>query len=207
MALLAVAVDAAVAVGELDAARLLCRRLDADAAASCSRFGSAAAERGRGQIAAGAGDADVAIGHLRTAADAFLRVGLPMESARTNLALGALLRRRGQRRSAQEALQAARDTFVAFGLDGLCREVDAEVARLGVRRNQDAGQLTASERQVAALVALGLRNSEVAASLYVSVKTVETHLSRVYRKLDVRGRGELIATADRRDTAGSAEDL
>jgi DNA-binding CsgD family transcriptional regulator len=69
--------------------------------------------------------------------------------------------------------------------------VEAEVERLGDRAGADA--LTRTERTIAALVADGMTNAEVAAQLYVSPRTVEAHLTRIYRKEGVRSRSELAA--------------
>ena len=81
----------------------------------------------------------------------------------------------------------------------------AALERTGVRRAAAAEELSAAERQVADLAAAGATNKEIAATLYMSVKTVEAHLTRVYRKLDVRSRAELasrlvpVAASSRRD--------
>jgi DNA-binding CsgD family transcriptional regulator len=191
------AVEAAAAVGELEAAARLCVRLERDAARLESAFGVAASRRARGYIAQGRGQHDEAEASFADAADRFTAAELPLEAARSLLALGAMLRRTGQRRRARETLQAARETFAACGAHGLLRDADAELARISGRTVTAPSELTESERQVAELVARGLRNADVARSLHLSVKTVETHLGRIYRKLELSSRGELIAAMNR----------
>jgi DNA-binding NarL/FixJ family response regulator len=84
------------------------------------------------------------------------------------------------------------ELFRAAGAIGFADQAAAELARCGQQRKSST-ELTASERQVATLVAQGASNAEVAAALFLSVKTVETHLSRVYRKVGVRSRAGLAA--------------
>jgi DNA-binding CsgD family transcriptional regulator len=202
-AVLPAAIEAAVAVGEMDEADTLCNRLERESAALGSRFGFAAARRSRGFIADVRGDLDEAGRCFADAADAFTSLGVPLEAGRAFMALGALLRRRGQRRRAREALSSARTIFTDSGAHGLIRGCDAELGRISGRLASTSAQLTESERQVAELVATGLRNVDVARTLHVSVKTVETHLGHTYRKLGVTNRTELAAhLADHRSTNG-----
>jgi DNA-binding NarL/FixJ family response regulator len=78
-----------------------------------------------------------------------------------------------------------------MGSPGWVDEVGAELARVGARRPQPSGELTPAERRVAELAADGLANKEIGQALFVSVKTVEGHLSHVYAKLGVRSRAQL----------------
>ena len=73
------------------------------------------------------------------------------------------------------------------------RRAEAELARISGRSAGDRTALTPTERQVAQLVAAGRTNREVAQELFVSVRTVESNLTRIYAKLDVRSRAELAA--------------
>ncbi|MDT4908522.1 MAG: hypothetical protein QOI69_1763 [Pseudonocardiales bacterium] len=190
------AVEAAAALGLLDEARALCARLERDSAGLRSRFGLAAVARSRGFIALADGDHDRAQACFDEAADAFLRLGVPLEAARTYLALGSLLRRDGQRRRGREALSTARMIFDVSGAAGLVRDCDVELAKISGRVASGSSQLTKSERQVADLVATGMRNVDVAHALNLSIKTVETHLGSVYRKLGVANRTELSTRID-----------
>jgi DNA-binding CsgD family transcriptional regulator len=119
-----------------------------------------------------------------------------LQTGRNWLALGATLRRAGHRTAAREGLSRALGIFVATGARGWAERAAAELRALGARTSRPAGgdpvnTLTPQEARVAQLVAGGARNREVAASLFVTPKTVETHLAAIYRKLGVRSRAEL----------------
>ncbi len=114
---------------------------------------------------------------------------MPFDLARTLLAAGAARRRAKEKRAARDAIGAAVETFERVGAAVWLRYAQGELARVGGR--VPSSDLTASERRVAELVAEGLRNKEVAAALFVTEKTVEATLSRVYVKLGVRSRAEL----------------
>jgi DNA-binding CsgD family transcriptional regulator len=119
----------------------------------------------------------------------------PFERARTELCLGERLRRTRQRADAREPLRSALETFERLGADPWTERARAELAASGeTARRRDpyaAEQLTAQELQVALVVAQGATNKEAGASLFLSPKTIESHLGRVYRKLNVRSRTEL----------------
>jgi DNA-binding CsgD family transcriptional regulator len=116
----------------------------------------------------------------------------PFGRARALLALGALRRRGRQKRAAREAIEAAVGEFEAIGFPGWVARARSELGRIGGRVREQG--LTAAERRVAALVAEGRTNREVAAVLFLGERTVETHLSHVYAKLGVRSRAELART-------------
>ena len=82
--------------------------------------------------------------------------------------------------------------FTALGAPIQAQQATAELSRLGGRRAVTGG-LTPAEARIAGLVGAGQTNSEVAATLFMSVRTVESHLGRIYRKLGVRSRTELVA--------------
>lgn len=118
----------------------------------------------------------------------------PVDRALLRLEEGAALRRAGRRAEAAAALEAAATTFEALGAVPFLDRVDAERAMLGRRRRRRAiapGGLTPSEHAVADLAAQGWSNKEIAADLVLSVKTVEFHLSNVFRKLEVANRTQL----------------
>ncbi len=115
---------------------------------------------------------------------------MPFERARTLLALGSTRRRAKRRRAARESLDEALAIFEELGARLWSEKAREELARIG-GRPKPTGDLTPTERRVAALVAEGRSNKEAAAALFVTVKTVESNLSRVYAKLGVRSRAEL----------------
>ena len=138
-----------------------------------------------------------AAGEAAEADDAFAnavaeheRLGLPLERARTLLAHGVALRRARQKRSARAALEEAETIFERLGSRLWAERARSELARVGGRA-PSRGALTPTEQRVAGLAAAGKANKEIAAELYVTVRTVETHLTKIYEKLGVRGRAEL----------------
>lgn len=126
---------------------------------------------------------------------------MPAELGRTLLALGRLHRRRNERQRAQECLSRAAAVFGAAGTPHWAEVAREELGRAQGRRGS-AGRLTPTELQVAELAVAGLRNAEIAARLFLSGKTVEANLSRIYRKLGVRSRTELAARMPSQGTAG-----
>ena len=118
-----------------------------------------------------------------------------LERARTQLCYGERLRRAGRRSDARVQLRAALATLERLGSDSFASRARAELEASGeTARRGDVGltvELTPRELQVALAVAAGATNREAGAALFLSPKTIELHLSRVYRKLDVRSRTEL----------------
>lgn len=190
-------IEALLALGRLDEAQA---RLD-ELEARPGRWAEAAAGRARGLLEATSGDVPRAVGALEEAREQAAALGDPFELARTLLALGVVQRRAKQRGAARESLTAARLTFEQVGARLWGRRARDELARVGGRAPSD-GELTPMERRVTELVAAGKSNRETAAELVVTVRTVETHLSHIYRKLGVRSRTELAAQA-RRETAAA----
>jgi DNA-binding CsgD family transcriptional regulator len=115
--------------------------------------------------------------------------GEPFERGRILLALGRALRRAKQGARAREAFVEARRIFEQAGPQELAATAQAEIARCGNRATE--GELSASEQRVAELVAEGLSNREIAAAAFISTKTVEANLARIYRKLGIRSRAQL----------------
>jgi DNA-binding NarL/FixJ family response regulator len=115
---------------------------------------------------------------------------MPFERGRTLLALGTLQRRARRRKAARDTLGGALGLFEGLGAESWADNARGELARIG-GRTPSGGELTASERRIAELVALGRTNREVADELVISVHTVEAALTHVYRKLEVRSRTEL----------------
>jgi DNA-binding CsgD family transcriptional regulator len=184
------AIHALLAAGEIPRARCFLQELEDAGRRLDAPWSLAQAARYRGVLAAGEGrlaDAEAAF------AEAFRqheRVDAPFEKGRTLLARGEVLRRAKRKRAARESLEAAAATFTALGTPLWAAHAAAALQRVG-GRPAATDALTASERRVAELVALGRSNKEVAAELFVTVRTVEAHLSKVYAKLGLRSRAEL----------------
>jgi DNA-binding CsgD family transcriptional regulator len=183
-------IEALIALGKLDAAAELLGWYAANAERLGRRSALATAARCRGLLAGARRDVDGAVAELGGALALHEGVPIPLELGRTQLALGTALRRARQRGAAREALESARDTFGAIGARVWAGRAEAELQRLG-GRPPSSGALTPTERRVAELVARGLQTKQVAATLFVSPKTVEGHLTRIYGKLGVGSRTEL----------------
>jgi DNA-binding CsgD family transcriptional regulator/tetratricopeptide (TPR) repeat protein len=140
-------------------------------------------------------DCDRAERHFREALAWHAVRPQPFEQARTAMYFGEMLRRNRRRADARPLLREAVDVFRRLGAEPFARRAAAELAASGDRRERrevtPAGSLTPRELQVAQAVAAGLSNPEVAAALFVTTKTVETHLSSAYRKLGLRSRTQL----------------
>ena len=153
-------------------------------------------QRVRGRIAAAHGEAGAAVAAYEAAIAGSGAAGIPFERAMAELALGELLRRQGSRRAAAARLEAALATFTDLGARPSAERARRELAACGLtpvkRRGADRDRLTPQEQAVRRLVATGMTNREVAAELLVSTKTVEVHLTRVFRKLGVASRAELV---------------
>ena len=149
----------------------------------------AQAMRCRGLVAAADGEIDDGLALLEEAARRHAVAGDPFGRARAHLALGRVLRRARQKRAARAAGEQALAAFEELGAHGWAERARAELGSIGGRRR--AVGLTPAERRVAALVAEGRTNREVAAALFLGERTVETHLSHIYAKLGVRSRTEL----------------
>ncbi len=118
-----------------------------------------------------------------------------MHLARVELLYGEWLRRERRQRDAREHLQAAYDVFREIGADGFAERARLELAAAGGTARQPAsspgGGLTPQELQVAALAAAGFTNLEIGSRLFISPKTVDYHLGKVFRKLGVGSRRQL----------------
>jgi DNA-binding NarL/FixJ family response regulator len=163
-------------------------------AAGAERLGRASAlaasARCRGLLAATAGDGEVAVSAFEEAIALHAAAPQALSRARTLLALGAALRRLKRKRPARQALEEALAAFERAGAAVWAERARSELGRISGRAPA-SGALTPAEERVAALVAEGRTNREVAAALFISDRTVEGHLSRIYGKLGVRSRTEL----------------
>jgi ATP/maltotriose-dependent transcriptional regulator MalT len=183
-------VEALIGMGDLGSADELLSWYEGCAQSLNRQSAIAASARCRGLLAAARGDADAARALLAGAIDRHADVPLPLERARTVMALGVVERRLRRKRVARETLEDALSAFEGVGARLWAQCARDELNRIGGRRAQ-TDELTASERRVAELVGQGLSNSEVASQLFLSPKTVEFHLRNIFRKLGVRSRTEL----------------
>jgi DNA-binding CsgD family transcriptional regulator len=157
--------------------------------------------RCRALLEAQAGRLDCAQTHAERALVAHERLPMPVELARTLLVLGQIQRRRGERRAARESLARALGLFEQLGAPLWAEKARAETRRIGVRRAPT--ELTENEQLVAELAAEGLTNREIAARMFISRRTVEANLVRVYRKLEISSRAQLGARMATRESGTS----
>jgi len=183
-------VEALVAVDELAEAETITDRLEERSRKLGRGSGTAVALRCRGLLGAARGELEPALASLEEAVALHERLPLPFDTARSLHVLGSVRRRAGRKREAREALERARDELERLGASIWLEQVALELGRIGGRA-PSGSELTSSEERVAALVAEGHTNREVAAALFLSERTVESHLSHVYRKLGLRSRAEL----------------
>lgn len=146
------------------------------------------------------GDLDAARSCFQEAIALLEPLPLRYDRARVHFAYGQTLRRAGRRAEADAVITTARDAYLALGAATYVARCDRELAAGGVhatRGQRDLDDLTPQEEAVAGLVAQGRSNKEVAAELFLSVKTVQYHLTRIYAKVGVRSRAELAARRTR----------
>jgi DNA-binding CsgD family transcriptional regulator len=182
-------VEALLELGRIEEAVPVLDRWHEDATRLGRRRVLAHVVRGRGLVAAARGEVDEAVSLLDQAVARHDEVGDAFGRARALLALGVIRRRERQKRAAREAIASALEAFETLGAANWAEKARAEVGRIGGRTRQEG--LTAAERRVAALVAEGRTNQEVAAALFLGERTVASHLTRIYAKLGVRSRTEL----------------
>ena len=181
-------VEALVELGELDEARTVTRTLCDLVAEGEHPWGHATARRCTALIRLGASWDPESAEALADAAADYEQLRLPFDHARTLLSLGSHARRARKWGAARAALGQAVTVFDSVGSPGWTELARAELARIGGRRAADRGELTTTERRIAELAASGLSNKELAQTLFVTVSTVESHLTRVYAKLGIRSR-------------------
>ena len=176
-------------LGRIDDAVRVLDAWEADAARVVREWVLAHVTRCRGLVAAAQGDVGRAGFLLEQAVAQHDEVGDPFGRARALLALGIVRRRARQKRAARDAIRAALNGFEQLGAATWVERASAELGRIGGRTREEG--LSAAERRVAALVAEGQTNREVAAALFLGERTVASHLTHIYAKLGVRSRTEL----------------
>jgi DNA-binding CsgD family transcriptional regulator len=202
------AAEAMIAVGQFDNAEPLIGFLESHGSRLDRSWMLAAGARCRAMLLAAQGDVDAAEAVARQAITEHDKVPMPFERARTLLLLGQLQRRRRLKEAAAATLEEALGEFKRMGAPLWADRVRAELARTNVsptrvrtnvsptrdRTNVSPTReqlLTPSEQRVAELAASGMTNKDIAAKLFISPKTVEHNIGRIYRKLGIRSRAEL----------------
>jgi DNA-binding CsgD family transcriptional regulator len=183
------AIEALIAAERCQEAAPLVDELDR-AVTSDRPWALATRARCRGLLQAATGHLAEAEASLELAMLEHERLPRPFEQGRTLLCLGVVQRRLRRQRAARQSLNEACRIFETLGAARWTDRAYAESARIAGRAS-NALALTPTEEQVAAFVADGRTNHEVAAALFISVKTVESNLTRIYRKLGVSSRREL----------------
>ena len=200
------AIEALVSLGRLEEAEALLDRLERQGRTLDRPWAIATAGRGLGLLTAARGDLSAARSALEQALVEHRRVPQPFELARTLLVKGEVERRAKQKRAARSTLEQALDLFLALGAPLWARRARDDLARVGAAM-PPSSELTPTEQRIAELVGEGRKNREVAEALFISVKTVEANLSRIFHKLGVRSRTELarrIASHDQRVSPDSS---
>jgi DNA-binding CsgD family transcriptional regulator len=183
------AIEALVAVDEVERAARLLESFMARAEACDRSWALAAGERCRALIAMSRRDHDAASTCIERALALHARTPMPLERARSLLVQGQIERRRKRRRAARDAFSEAASIFESAGARLWAERVRTELERTS---GSPAGPgLSPTERRVAELAAAGRTNREIAASLFISPKTVEANLARIYDKLGIHTRAEL----------------
>ena len=185
-------VEALAELGAFAEAAAVTERLGRLAVAQRHPWALAAARRCAAVIELASGPYDERYAEqIEAAAVDFAALGLAFDQARTLLDLGRTRRRARKWGAARRTLEQAASLFDELGSPGWAERARAELARIGARKPQPTGELTPTEQRVAELAIEGMSNKEIAQALFVTVNTVEAHLSHAYAKLGIRSRAQL----------------
>jgi DNA-binding CsgD family transcriptional regulator len=190
-------IEAVVGLGDLDRAQGLLERLERWGHATGRAWTLATAARCRALLLAARGDTPGAVRALEEAIDYHQHLAMPFELGRTLLVMGQVQRRAKRKQAARQHLDRALGIFESLPAPLWAERARSELSRIGLRPPAPLA-LTATEQRVADLAASGQTNRQVAHALFVSHRTVEANLARVYRKLGVSSRAELGAAMARR---------
>jgi DNA-binding CsgD family transcriptional regulator len=194
-------VEALVALGKLDEAEALLVPFEEAGEELERAWAKATGARCRALVLAARGELEAASAAVARALREHDGLPLPFELGRTLLVSGTIERRAKRKKEARETLTGALEVFEGLGAALWADRTRAELARIGGRAASSV-ELTPTEERVAALVATGSTNREVADALFISIHTVEANLKRIYRKLGIRSRTEL-ASKFPSDASGS----
>ncbi len=180
-------VEAMINVGRVQDATPLVEALERNGQRLDRAWMLATAGRCRAMLLAAGGELEAATAVVQEAMAQHDRLSMPFERGRTQLLLGQLQRRCRRREEAASNFRQALETFEQLGTPLWANRAAAELAR-GMSGRRRAEGLTPSEQRVAELAASGMNNREIATTLFISPKTVEVNLSRIYHKLGIRSR-------------------
>lgn len=195
-------VEALVGCGRLTEAAQASRAFRERAELTGHPWSAAVSRHGLALVAAAAGRLDDAIQEFDRGLAEPALVQMPFERARGLLGLGVALRRANRRKNARAVLAEAENLFDSIGARPWVQRARAEAGAISGRAGDPDG-LTATQYRVVSLAAAGRTNAEIAQELFLSVRTVESHLAAAYRKLGARSRTELAA---RLHTTGVLDD-
>ena len=182
-------VEVLLVLGKVDRARSTLQRLERRESALPRPWIAAALPRARALLAAADGDLEGALAELVDLEAGGAAMLVPFECACGLLVRGRIERRARKKRAAAESLTRAAELFEQLGSPPFAARARRELERVGLHRT--TGELTPTERQIARLASGGSTNREIAQAAFVSQKTVEANLARVYRKLGIHSRAEL----------------
>lgn len=184
-------IEAMVGVGRLDDAESLTTALEQNGIEHDRRWMKAVGARCRAMLLAAHGDVSTAEQTAHRAMAEHDHLPMPFERARTQLLLGQLQRRLRQKVTAATNLTESLRTFEELGAPLWVSRARAELARTVVAPSEGLTHLTPSEQRVAEMAASGATNRDIAAAMFISSKTVEHNLTKIYRKLGISSRAEL----------------
>jgi len=185
-------IEALIALRRLGEADSLVADLRERAARSDNPHAVAIAHRCHGQLLAARGDVAGAIAAMDAALEAHRERPIPLELGRTLVEMGALQRRAKRKTAAKRTLEEAVAILEPLEPRLWLERARDELSRIGLRRAAVSEGLTPAQTRVAELVAAGLSNQEIAGTLYMSTRTVESHLTKIYREYGVRSRAQLV---------------
>jgi DNA-binding CsgD family transcriptional regulator len=194
-------VEAATRCGQPDIARSALDRLAGTTQPAGTDFGLGIEARSRALVS----DGEAAERLYREAIERLSRTQLRPELARAHLLYGEWLRRERRRADARVQLRVAHDMLATIGMEAFAERARSELLATGEKVRKPTADtrddLTAKERQIARLARDGLSNPEIGARLFLSPRTIEWHLGKVFTKLQIRSRGELVSALTDSDSA------
>lgn len=198
-------IEALIGLDRLDDAQRVANDLTTRAEIVGNPNACAIGERCQGLLLAGRGDLAGALVRMQAALDAHRQRLLRPELARTLLEQGTIQRRAKQKNAAKQSLENALAIFEEIGASMWAARTRDELQRLGLKRKTQEG-LTPAQARVVELVCTGMSNRQIASTLYMSPRSVESHLTKAYREFGVKSRAQLVAVLagqSSRDESGS----